>query len=300
VTLGRLQIGAAYGDGVAEPRDGAIRLPDERALAFSEWGDPAGEVVLSFHGGGTSGLAAIGADETAGELGLRVITVDRPGFGRSDLQPGRTTLDWPGDVGALADQLGLDRYAVVGVSAGGRYALACGAAIASPRVASVGVVAGMLPTEWYPDDELIALAARDVHAARRAAREFVAGMAENIDGAVAALAERPAPDGPVYARPKVRAVLAAAYAEALRSGVEGPADEIVLTNQPWGFSLTDVATPVRWWHGSLDPLTPTDHIRRATAQIPDCELTVYEGEGHAIGFDNGPKILGRLAADLRS
>src|SRR5215467_2052963 len=100
-----------------------ITLRDGRRLAYSVAGPEDGFPVLYFHGAiGTA--VAIGAAVEA--LGLRYICVNRPGFGGSDLAPGRRMLDFADDIEQLADALGLDQFAVVGVSAGGPYALACG------------------------------------------------------------------------------------------------------------------------------------------------------------------------------
>ena len=280
--------------------DGTARLPDGRRLGFTEWGDPGGDVVLSFHGGGTCRLFVVGGDDRAAALGVRVIGVDRPGFGLSDHQPGRTTPDWPADVAALLDAREIDRCAVIGVSAGGRYALACGAApVLAGRVAAVGVVAGALPPEWYPGDDLVALAAADRGAAAEAARDAVAAIAADVDAAVAAAAGRPGPDGGVLSRPAVRDLFAASYREAFRNGLDGPALDLLLTNSPWGFDLADVAVPVRWWHGTRDWLTSPPDVRRALRSVPDAELTVIRGAGHSVGVDIGADVLGRLAADLR-
>src|SRR5207245_3071247 len=104
-----------------------VRLPDGRRLAYDDAGDPAGRPLLFFHGLGASRRARHPDDGVAAGLGVRLLTVDRPGIGGSDPLLRRRLLDWPGDVAALADELGLDRFAVAGWSAGGPHALACAA-----------------------------------------------------------------------------------------------------------------------------------------------------------------------------
>ena len=104
-----------------------VNLPDGRDLAYEEYGDPAGFPVLSFHGGLSSHLDAAPAGAAAREAGIRLVAPDRPGMGLSTFQPGRTLLDWPEDVTALAHALGIERFAVMGWSAGGPYAAVCAA-----------------------------------------------------------------------------------------------------------------------------------------------------------------------------
>src|ERR1700710_2663108 len=105
-----------------------IRLPDGRRLAYSDHG--TGPAVLACHGTPDTRLQP--AEMIAAAVGerLRLLTPDRPGFGRSDPLPGRTLTDWPADAAALLDALGLDRVAVIGGSGGGPYAIATGVALA--------------------------------------------------------------------------------------------------------------------------------------------------------------------------
>ena len=110
--------------------DATIMLADGRALAYCEWGDPTGSPVLLVHGGPGSRLLCPDEDATVA-AGVRLLTVDRPGYGGSAPRPDPTLLDWADDVQALADRLGLERFAVVGFSAGGGYALACTARMPS-------------------------------------------------------------------------------------------------------------------------------------------------------------------------
>ena len=109
------------------PRDGGIVTADGRRLAFAEYGDPIGRPCLYFHFTPGSRLDPLVVFHDNAELldGIRLVAIDRPGFGRSDRQPGRTFLDWPADVTAVTDQLGIDTFSVLGISGGGGYALAC-------------------------------------------------------------------------------------------------------------------------------------------------------------------------------
>ncbi|HEU4793766.1 MAG TPA: alpha/beta hydrolase, partial [Nitrolancea sp.] len=101
------------------------RLPDGRRLGHAEFGDPNGVPCFFFHGIPGSRLEAAFVDELAAQYGIRVIGIDRPGMGLSDYVSGRRFLDWPADVVALADSLGIEQFAVAGVSGGAAYVAAC-------------------------------------------------------------------------------------------------------------------------------------------------------------------------------
>jgi len=102
-----------------------LRLNDGRLLGYAEFGDPGGTPVMFFHGFPGSRLEGALGHEAAERAAVRMICIDRPGMGLSTFQPGRRMLDWPADVAALADALGIGRFAVGGVSGGGPYAAVC-------------------------------------------------------------------------------------------------------------------------------------------------------------------------------
>src|SRR4051812_15550026 len=108
-----------------------LRLRDGRELAYAEWGLLDGAPVFFFHGSPGGRLTRYGDDPLYRERGIRLITADRPGIGRSSPMPGRSVVDWAGDVEELADHLGLERFAMVSFSAGSPYGLACMARLRS-------------------------------------------------------------------------------------------------------------------------------------------------------------------------
>src|SRR4051794_8100368 len=121
-----------------------LALPDGRSLCFAEWGDPAGFPVLTLHGTPGSRLNRHPDAEQYARAGARVITYDRPGYGGSTRRPGRSVVDCVEDVAALADHLGLDRFAVTGGSGGGPHALAVAARLGD-RVVRCRCVVGVAP-----------------------------------------------------------------------------------------------------------------------------------------------------------
>jgi pimeloyl-ACP methyl ester carboxylesterase len=131
--------------GTLETRlEDTVDLPDGRRLGVTDVGDPEGVPVLYFHGvpGSRLDFTSERYDEALRAAGVRFIAADRPGFGLSDPKPGRGHADWPADVSALADSLELDRFAVLGYSRGGHYALAC-AALIPDRLTAVGLLSAV-------------------------------------------------------------------------------------------------------------------------------------------------------------
>ena len=128
--------------------DRTIELRDGRQVAYCEWGDPGGRPVIFLHGSPASRLFCPDDDATR-TAGVRLLTVDRPGYGRSDPQPDRMLLDWPHDFVELADQLDLPPCPVIGWSGGGRYAMALGVG-APDHITSVGLVASVGPILQVP------------------------------------------------------------------------------------------------------------------------------------------------------
>src|SRR5438067_11273714 len=126
----------------ATPR--LISLSQNRVVAVDEYGDPNGEPVIFCHGWPSSRMQAAGADAAARDLGLRLISPDRPGIGLSSFQKNRRLLDWPPLIAELCDELGVERFRIFGVSGGGPYVLATAWALPE-RVEAAAVICGAPP-----------------------------------------------------------------------------------------------------------------------------------------------------------
>jgi pimeloyl-ACP methyl ester carboxylesterase len=265
----------------------SITTRDGRALAYAEYGDPKGAPALYFHGFPGSRLEASVGHEGAAHLGVRLIAVDRPGFGQSDFQPDRTLLDWPRDVADLADALGLDRFAVLGVSGGGPYAAACAARIPE-RLTAVGIVSGLAPLTrelmrgMSPLNRsglvVAARAPRLLRLTEPVIRRVTSGYA---DGLVRRLARITAePDRVVLVESGVGAVLAASFREAVRKGAQGMIREAELYAASWGGWLREIPIEVRLWHGGLDRILPEPMGRALERALPRCRAEYHSSEGH--------------------
>ena len=282
-----------------------MRLQDGRTLACLELGDPAGSPVLYFHGYPGSRLEARVAAVAAGRLGLRLLALDRPGFGQSTFQSRRTIGGWASDVGALADQLALERFSVVGVSGGGPYALAC-AAMLSHRLARIALVCPLAPLDvaggkagmLAQDRLMLGLAARAAPLARGVVHMLVRWMRADVERYLRfMMAGMVSPDRELFADPDYRALVLASTAEALRQGGRGAARELTLIARPWDFRLQDVRMPVSLWQGLADQILPATMARRLAAALPVCNARFLPGEGH---LSLVVRHIGEVLAELRS
>ena len=239
-------------------------------------------------------------------LNVRVICPDRPGYGLSDHDPGRTLLGWPADVTTLADSLGLDRFGVVGVSGGGPYALAC--ALAMPdRLTGVAVVSGVgrldCPGALEGVDPFYRLALGHVRARPRIARTvFRVNLAivKMRPGVMMRLMGCPADiDALRSARPEIASLHF--MAESVRRGLEGPVRDAWILAGPWGFAPEDVTTEVHLWHGDGDPIVPLRHSQELASALPRATLHRCPGEGHLLFaahlFEIMPAATGRTLTE---
>lgn len=267
-----------------------IRLHGGRTLCVERFGSVEGEQVLYFHGLPGSRLDFVWADALFRDAGLAVVAVDRPGFGGSSFVRGRALLDWPDDVDALADRLGLERFAVLGYSSGGKYAIACASSLPE-RVTLAGVVAGTGPPE-IPGfraglggiDRISLMLSQRGRPLALALWGVVRRMALGRPDRFVAQFEKEAsgPDRAVLADPAIREALLRSVREGLRPGAAGVVEDYAVEARPWGVALEEILVPVRIWHGDSDDVVPLEHSRYLAARIPTARLTVMERAGHLL------------------
>jgi pimeloyl-ACP methyl ester carboxylesterase len=265
--------------------DHVIGLRDGRSMTYAQYGDPAGFPILNAHGGLACRLDVAAAASVAAQSGIRLISPDRPGVGRSDPQPGRVILDWVNDVSELLDHLAIDRFAAMGWSLGGQYAAALGYALV-PRVTRIAIVAGALPlTESGVFDSLpkidrtfIRLSERAPWAARQCFRAMrvAAASAPQLYGRLAA-GNLGQADGAVL-RAEGYDKFAGMSREALRQP-GGMVEEYRAMNRPWGFAPEDLRVPVDVWAGRDDQLIDPNWPPELARRIPDATMHLRPG-GH--------------------
>lgn len=269
--------------------DTAIRLPDGRKLAFAEYGDPAGVPLMLFHGLPGSRLAWGLFPGDPFPRGVRIIAPDRPGYGQSDPNPGRSLLDWAEDVAVLADRLELERFGIVGVSGGGPGAMAC-ASLMPARLSCVGIVAGAAPTDApgvfagmsAVNRFFMKLAWRAPHLSTLNTR-LVASVVRRNPGRYIDVMERKVHevDRAVLAQPGIRDMLVKDFTEALRQGGQGMVDDMAANHGGrWGFALHQIETQVHFWYAELDHSVPVAMGRYLTSQVPGSEFHLERNAGH--------------------
>lgn len=278
-----------------------IELSDGRRLGYAEFGDPRGKPVLFFHGYPGSRWDGAETGHAAERLGVRLIAPDRPGMGLSDYQPKRCLLDWPQDVQEFTNALELDRFAVIGYSGGGPYALACAFKL-DTRLSAVGVIAGIGPlTEPGALDGMVKNNIQLFQMARRTPwlLRLIFSLNRQMDTLKllrAAMPQMPAVDQDVMRQPGVLDGIARDYGEAFRQGACGAVHEGALFASDWGFKLGEITRPVQLWHGEQDTNTPVAIGRFQARHLPDCQATFYPTDGHiSIIVNHAVEILTALS-----
>ncbi|MCP2256487.1 Pimeloyl-ACP methyl ester carboxylesterase [Streptoalloteichus tenebrarius] len=297
------------------PEDRTLELEDGRHLAYTVFGDPAGRPCLFVHGFSSSRWAAgwtLG-QEHARRHGVRLIAVDRPGYGRSTARPGRGFLAWAHDASALADHLGLDRLAVIGVSMGAAPALAL-AALRPDLVSSATVLSGMPPIDpgerWRPDSRSDALYwALARHAPGllgvlcATSARAMASAADGDPGRLVGQVERTLPEADrrvlrellVAEHGDARAAFAADVRESSRQGGAAMVDDLRRHLRPWGFDPAEVRGPVFLWHGLDDPKVPVSLARRLADRLPTGKTRFVPG-GHLAAFAHRDEIFDQITS----
>jgi pimeloyl-ACP methyl ester carboxylesterase len=286
----------------ADPR--SIVLPDGRRLAYAEYGMLDGRPLLYFHGLPGSRIEARLLHAAAAKQGIRLIAVDRPGIGGSDYLGDRRISDWPKDVSALTDAFGFERVAILAISGGAPYALAC-AAIIPERLTRVTVVGGIAPLDMAGFSAMQGFSRFGLRLAcigPAFAQLFVGLCAWTLRrdalGTLDWVARYvPPADRATLARPQIKRALAESFTEAVRGGSRGPSKELVLLARPWDFPLTDVRAPVSFWYGEADAVVPAALGRNLVKRVPDCRAHFLPGEGHySLPVGHAESILAECSA----
>lgn len=271
-------------------REHRIETPDGRVLAVMEGGDPAGPAVVVHHGTPMSRLLYGPNVADAEARGLRLIGYDRPGYGDSTPQPGRTVADAATDVATIADALGIDRFATWGISGGGPHALAC-AALLPERVVAAASLAGAAPYEAEGLDFVDGMGEGNV-------KEFglILEGREKLEPFLCAERDALLAAGQEGLAEGMRTLLtpvdAAAFTgetaeflfESLRVGsaerIDGWLDDDLAFVKPWGCSVEQISVPVLLWQGAEDRFVPLAHGEWLASRIPTCQAHLSPEDGH--------------------
>lgn len=278
----------------AVPRsEGVVTLKDGRSLAHAEWGDLGGRPVVLFNGTPGSRLLCPDADATEA-LGVRLITIDRPGYGRSDPDPDFSLRRWAADYVELHGLLGLRPCPLVGWSGGGPYAIAC-AVLAPALVTSVGLAASdatldEVPAAWSEGDRSLGeLLRQDRAAGIDAIVRDVQWWTEDPGSIFRDGWE--GPDEALLAQPGVRDTMIEWTREGARQGSVGYVADLIAKFDPSDCLASDVTQDVGVWVGKAD--APWAHAAAAyfLATIPRATLVTYQDTGHLLAIPHWAEML---------
>jgi pimeloyl-ACP methyl ester carboxylesterase len=273
-----------------------ITLPDGRKLGYAEYGAPDGTPVLFFHG--SPGSRHIHADmaDVATQRNIRLIAVDRPGYGLSDVKHGRTLLDWADDIAVLADTLGIGQFALIGFSMGTIYALACAYKLPQ-RINKVSLAGAFAPLDVPGITNGMSPAISGLFALAQAnpveLKNTFAAIAPTPEALAAAMSASLGESDTAIFHAR-QSQFEAEYAETLRTGVEGLATDFVLNSQNWGFPLDTIKTETHLWCGTEDCNTPPAMTTYLSSALPNSQTFMLQGEGHCALYLHWEEILARL------
>jgi pimeloyl-ACP methyl ester carboxylesterase len=272
-----------------------LRLSDGRRLGYREVGKSDGFPIFHFHGNGSSRLEILVVQSKAERSGVRLIGLDRPGIGCSDPMPGYRLLDWPDDVLEVANQLGIEQFAVEGLSGGGPYALACaykiphrltGCGLIAPATGPFITKAGRLRLRmavWMLAHHpwLIRALVR-LRSGRRRSDE--ASIEKRLLRTGARLG---AADHKLLGTSEIRTAFAQAITESARQGGDASTRDGMIFAGPWGFRPEEVVFGnVFLWQGEQDQIMEVSAARQFAQALPQCTATFYAHEGHLSTFVN--------------
>jgi len=276
-----------------------LRLPDGRDLSFAEYGDPEGIPVFGFHGTPGSRRQMAPVEGASVPSGIRIIAPDRPGYGFSSFQPGRRLTDWPADVQAIAEHLGIERFGVFGVSGGGPHALVCAHAFGD-RLLGAACVSGIGPLQevdavegMNPANRLITrLGNRSPALMGLLMRLQIAAMRLFADRLFETFIKMlPEPDQRLVRRPAVREAFTDDLRRMPRTGGRAAAQDFEVFASDWGFRPGDIRIPVHFWQGDLDRNVPPHHVHILADPMSQATIHDCPGEGHMLVLERLDEIL---------
>jgi pimeloyl-ACP methyl ester carboxylesterase len=277
--------------------DQTVVLSDGRTLGYALWGEPEGSPVLL---AGTSPGSRLLCPDLPATLaaGVRLVTVDRPGSGRSDPDPHPSMARWVADAGALVDHLRLGRFGLVGWSGGGQFALAAAAGLPD-RVTSLALAGTPAPThddlgDWPPEQirQLVGLVRKDPQGA---VEGIVAANQWYVADPQSPLQLWSAPGDQAVGRlPQVADAMAVMLREGARQGATGLVYDIVAGSLDWGFALSEVGAPVALWYGTVDPVVSPKHGRYYAQRLPTASQARTRQVDHLLAIPLWGDILGSL------
>jgi pimeloyl-ACP methyl ester carboxylesterase len=276
-----------------------IRLSDGRKLGYMEYGARSGFPMLALHGTPGSRIWFKDDDDTSKELGIRLITVDRPGYGISDEKKGRKISDFNHDIDQLVNHLDLNHFSIFGVSGGGPYALSY-ATMVNSKLFKVGMVAsayelnkGKLPKEMCLTNKFGFILSKYFPFILQFSYAQQKKILDShpklyIDSVQRQISHLCPSDQEVLKNEDACAAMALQMREAFRFSTKTPVYELRILQTKWEFEFLKIDTSVIVWHGENDTLSPISGLKDFIKRIPKCETHFLKGKGHFL--DEDPEI----------
>jgi pimeloyl-ACP methyl ester carboxylesterase len=264
-----------------------ITLSNGRVIGYAEYGDLHGKPVLHFHGMPSSRFECNSSliDDIATRLHARIIVPERPGIGLSDYMP-YTIASWPDIVNEFADALSLDRFAVMGMSSGGKYAAACAWKIPQ-RLTAAGIISGTCPHDLpgakdslsKQDRQLYWLADNAPWLLRVLLWKTARDARKDPSSVLALFSDLSEPDKVALSQAEVQQKIGKMALGAFHQGTRGVVLDWTLEARSWRIALQEVLMPVSLWHGEQDCIVPVNQGRAMANVLPNVHSTFYPGDG---------------------
>jgi len=267
-----------------------VTLNNRRVVSYQSYGDPNEKVLFIAHGLNGSRLEAKTINSLLRRKDIRVIGVDRAGMGHSSFQENRTFLDFTDDIVKIANKLHIDKFSILGISAGAGYALACAYKIPD-RLTSVHVISGLGPSDLVYEDmnkesrSFIALAKKFPRAVKplfwlligrfsqddKKSDKFLGNIMQSLGDV----------DKNIFKDEKLKQLFLNSCREAYRQGTKGVAyDAILAYTKDWGFELKEIKFDnIYFYHGKLDLSLPV-LMAEKMSKITNAKLKIYPNDGH--------------------
>ncbi len=283
---------------------GNLRLTDGRSFGWAEYGAPGGRPVMALHGTPACRLMFASAADPAFERGLRLIAPDRPGYGLSGPQPGRSFADGAADIAALMDHLAIASAPILAISGGCPYAVTTAAHLGH-RISGLALVSPLGEVGAPASAALLTRRERALFThlplrpglLRLVARSIRWGFQVSPSLTYAAFSAMLSPaDRRVLAQPAARQLVLEMTREALRQGIEGAISDLALFATPWNVDVSTIRQPAVVWQGTADRMVPSAAVFDLARRLGACSLRHLQEHGHFWIIDHVEEVLDGIPA----
>lgn len=290
-------------------KDWVFKSKNGTEIGILELGDLASETVVFYiHGFPGCRKEAFAALKVAQKYHIRLIAIDRAGYGNSTFIKDRKVIDFPATITEIADALEIKTFSILGVSGGASYTAACAKFIPN-RLDKVYIVSGVSPLDGAAVfdgmifiNKLFLKAGRIFPKCTTAIVYVVASLWKNSSTLMFYWLKTFMSKGDkdlLESKMKKDTSVATPINEGLKNGVRGAAKDFELLCREWGFALDSIEIPVSIWHGEDDCYVPIAMGRYNAEKIPRSKFKAIPEGGHLMVFDVLDEIFQEIAPDNR-